>query len=484
MRRLDCKQARRCLDGGAELELSDRQRSALEAHLAICEACSEHARLWEQLDGALQDEPLADLPPMVERRMLTGYEPATRRAQVVWSRVAVAGLAAACLALVVVIVGERVSEQEVEVLTAVEDGEPGPSNAELSIPTVIRGANPGTALWLESAAQVQTRTNDGEEARFVLDTGFVVAEIGPNEPGYRFVVETPASFVEAHGTVFSVEVTPLGEETIRVTEGVVEVRSKAGGAVHSLATGNEVNLPDEAPREATAEDLQRDLRLMAALPAWPDADFEEGVVAAQPAEAEAETETVIEIAQVVPENPPVVEQPQDGEESETNALDAESLTRLAQTQQRAGEFEAACSTYQELVGRWPDSVTARTGRVSLGQLQLDRMGRPVEALQQFDDYLAADPAGVLAEDARAGRVRALDQLARPHDVARAADRFLQYHPYSGMSAEVLRLRGDARRAQGDLLGAADDYQEVLDRWPGSPQATLASQGLAACLEGG
>ena len=66
---------------------------------------------------------------------------------------------------------------------------------------------PGTTLWLSENAYVGIEALDESGGRFHLTHGFVVADIEPVNPDFRFVVATPKQVVEARGTIFSVSVT-------------------------------------------------------------------------------------------------------------------------------------------------------------------------------------------------------------------------------------------------------------------------------------
>jgi len=71
-----CTEARRCLEARAVGDLSQHEHAALDVHLAVCQDCRLQEQLWGTLQETLQDTPLDPLPPMVERRMLSGVAPA------------------------------------------------------------------------------------------------------------------------------------------------------------------------------------------------------------------------------------------------------------------------------------------------------------------------------------------------------------------------------------------------------------------------
>jgi hypothetical protein len=78
-------------------------------------------------------------------------------------------------------------------------------------------------------------------------------------------------------------------------------------------------------------------------------------------------------------------------------------------------------------------------RVLLGQLLLDDLRAPAEALHAFDRYLRDEPGGTLAEEARVGRGLALRQMGHVREEIAAWGDLLARHPGS--------IHGAAARAR-------------------------------------
>jgi len=473
----DCKKARAWLDGVETLSYEHRQ--ALDVHLACCDDCREREQLWMGLQTAAREAPLPALEPMVERRLLTGKAPALRRPVEGSGRpwLAAAALATVCGATAAWLVFQIVVPARHVPLgtTPAMDRELAQTaHEDLTVPRALTCAAPGTALWLEDAAVVVEEHNHRDSAHFHLDRGLVVAEVGANAPGYRFVVQTPTVFVEAHGTIFSVEVLTDGREIVRVTEGLVEVTDiltrEVVGQVHA---GQELVVGDPQPEVVLWTALAQDLSLLnLPAPARDDGLDADADAAAHALVAELGAQQALQ--RPTPAIPAAVAD--SGSSDDNLAL----LTSLAQAHQRAGEYESACRVYQRLMDSHPDSSAARDSLVTLGQIELSALGEPAHALDRFDAYITMAPQGVLAEEARIGRVRALAQQDRTQEVIREATAFLQIHPGSTATAEVMRLRGDAHLQAGEPATAALDYEALLLQWPTSPQADLAENGLTAC----
>ncbi len=107
---------------------------------------------------------------------------------------------------------------------------------------------------------------------------------------------------------------------------------------------------------------------------------------------------------------------------------AKDLAQRARQLRRARDWRGAAKTFAELIRRYPRSGRARTARVSLGLILLDRLGDARGGLAQFSAYLAATRVGALAQEASYGRIRALRHLGRRSAEIQALRAFLRLYP--------------------------------------------------------
>ncbi len=114
---------------------------------------------------------------------------------------------------------------------------------------------------------------------------------------------------------------------------------------------------------------------------------------------------------------------------------AEQLFAEANSARRAGQYSLALRRYAELRHAYPGSREETTARVVVGDLMLAE-GSSREALASFDSYLAANPDGTLAEEARVGRALALMRLGRPDEERAAWTQLLRKHPDSVQGARA------------------------------------------------
>ena len=119
---------------------------------------------------------------------------------------------------------------------------------------------------------------------------------------------------------------------------------------------------------------------------------------------------------------------------------ASALLADARRERQAGHWEAAARDYEALVRAHPRSAEALTALVSLGDLQLDRLGKPGAAARTYGRYLARG-GGPLAQEARYGRVRAYRAIGDARQEVRAIEEFIERHPGS---ARVAALRARLR----------------------------------------
>lgn len=117
---------------------------------------------------------------------------------------------------------------------------------------------------------------------------------------------------------------------------------------------------------------------------------------------------------------------------------AADLLHRAQERRAERDFRGAAAAYKELLSMYPASDEARSALVSLGQLELDRLGEPAAALRHFDVYLDTKGAGPLGMEALYGKARALRALDRAAEERAALERFLERHPGAIQAADVRR----------------------------------------------
>lgn len=119
--------------------------------------------------------------------------------------------------------------------------------------------------------------------------------------------------------------------------------------------------------------------------------------------------------------------------------DAAELFVSAEQHRRDGDPAAAAADYDRLVREHASDARAGLAAFELARIRLEDLGDPRGALEAFDAALASGKGGFFADDAEAGRVRALSRLHEPRRCSAARAAFLEAHPDSPDVAEVRAL---------------------------------------------
>ena len=118
----------------------------------------------------------------------------------------------------------------------------------------------------------------------------------------------------------------------------------------------------------------------------------------------------------------------------------EELLALARQRRLEGDWSGAAAAYEQVIVEHPDSSESTMCLVPLAQIQLERLGRPQQALVSFREYAARAPAGPLLEEAEWGEAGALGALGRTDGERQTLQRFLEHHPgslYASQASERL-----------------------------------------------
>jgi hypothetical protein len=148
-----------------------------------------------------------------------------------------------------------------------------------------------------------------------------------------------------------------------------------------------------------------------------------------------------------PAETPAALQPPALAHTETKPDSAAPAVVLARAEEAraARRFGDAIRLYEELAARFPGSREEVVARVLAGQVLLDERHDAPAALRWFERYLASEPAGSLAEEARLGRAQALQVRGSPDEERAAWRELLAKHPAS-VHAGAARARLEALRS--------------------------------------
>jgi len=119
---------------------------------------------------------------------------------------------------------------------------------------------------------------------------------------------------------------------------------------------------------------------------------------------------------------------------------AAEMIAQARSLRVAGQWNKAARAYTRLRKAHPRSAEAHAALVSLGDLQLDKLGKARAAAKSYGRYLAK--GGALALEARTGRVRAYRAIGDATREAEAIRSLLAAHPSTGQAPALRRRLSD------------------------------------------
>ncbi|RYZ07604.1 MAG: PEGA domain-containing protein [Myxococcales bacterium] len=329
---------------------------------------------------------------------------------------------------------------------------------------------PGVAACLEGGTALSIETLEVDRRRFRLHQGHVVAHLDRQPAGSSFGFETSAGSVVAKGTIFSLK-TDGSAVTLRVHEGVVlsdqgtrETPFEAPRAARFVA-GAEPSEPLEGTElaDTTLVDLtkyfteQAQSLLVVQAAVGSTVALGNLQLGAAPVTAllmpgsyrmevaRAGHASIVEQVQVEPgaetarnyEATPAVSDVANRPDLKPHAQGGSTAAKLleqARELRAGGRYKEAHAMYQRLLREHARSAEARVALVSLGELQLSRLGDASAALRSFDAYLRG--GGSLSQEASYGRIRALRGLGRSSDARAASDAFLKAYPKSVQAAAL------------------------------------------------
>ncbi len=336
------------------------------------------------------------------------------------------------------------------------------------------------SLCVDERSHLTIERGSAEEQVLSLRAGTLIAEL-EGAAGRRFVVQTPGGAVTVKGTIFATAVRD-GRVEVRVGRGAVLVTNDAG-AKRLVRASRAVSVQDGI--EEHALDPARwgvDAARLSVVASWGGPGPCELEVASEPSSAEVRVGGVLlgvsPLSARLPCGAHELTVSHDGFEEERRTLELASggtiqrivlqsqevsardeqvqlvpappdspalgpaaLLKVARQHRSQGRYAVAATTYRTVITKHRTSAEAGAALLALGELELSQLHDPSAALRAFDGYLKR--GGPLAQEARYGRIRALQQLGRRSELEREVERFLRDYP---TSAQAAQLRGRAWRS--------------------------------------
>ncbi len=315
-------------------------------------------------------------------------------------------------------------------------------------------------VWMKKNTFLHIVADSDNLVRVNLRNGMVIVSIADHPVGFRFIVETPSAEVEALGTVFSVEVSSNGVETVRVAESSVKVSSKNSSQVAVVNQGEQLELSLSSAFAANESDILRDLEkvrgdLTASVSSSEKAlvDIEEAerltnTKKNRPLVSEARSERVesfFDRVSIQIDNGQLdsaermLKQPSRFEDERLRLL-----FKLAGAYRDEQNYQKAVIIYQTITKIYPERESSINAMVSIAQIKHGFLKDPAGAVYYYDEYLKRRPHGILAEASFAGKIRALYSLKQWRDVAELSDLYFNFFPKGLSKAEIVQKQNRAK----------------------------------------
>ena len=355
----------------------------------------------------------------------------------------------------------------------------GNGRVVVSLPTGIK-------MLLGSHTHLVAKRYDSEAMEVYLERGRVLASVDPGRVGPVFVVGTAHGKVKVKGTIFHVEAT---EQHVRATvlRGKVEIveserepRQLHIGETSVLGTNESLGIA-----KTDQKVLQDELHVIELLsneksskidiqsvPETAQVTIDGVLLGPTPLSASIRSghrqlELLIDGQSVIKElfgagegmrqsrvfdlsegadSGTVVDREVEGDDGPTRVRrqvrslkrepTARELLLRAQALRSTGEWDAVADSYRELIEKYPSSNEARASLVSLGEILLEKLDNPTQALIRFNTYLHSTTHGSLAQEALYGKTCALRALGRLEAEKEALQLFLERFPSAFDSPRV------------------------------------------------
>jgi TolA-binding protein len=272
-------------------------------------------------------------------------------------------------------------------------------------------------IAVEKSAEIRLIDSSPRRMRIAVDKGRAAINLVPNG-SVNLTVVLPNGEVDVIGTVFVVDADTT-QNQVEVIKGTVSVKYKKAGARHRrVSAGWALSFNDEAqPRERKAVDSDPLLQLLGI------EDRTDAVVAKENQD-EDETDSVSsstrrKSAGAGGTKPPL-----------------EDLFASARECRLAEDWSCAVNRYKKVIALYPSRSEATNAMVSAGQILLEKMASPADALTYFRRYQRRRPSGGLGREALFGECTALKALHKTGEERECLRKYLEKYPgtlYSKMA---------------------------------------------------
>ncbi len=306
--------------------------------------------------------------------------------------------------------------------------ETGEGHSAFSLPT-------GIAVGLSKDTSVRVNWDGRRSYSVEMAAGMALFSVDPKKMRDGFSVQTPEGTVRVKGTLFTVDVTDEGTVAVYLHRGSVVLETPRATPI-TLPQGRMALLDGRTPQIAEmpdSPDVQGQMRRLGCM--------DDGRIFSEFDTSICDVDTAVEPRTTERQTPAAT-----GSKKRTGTPDplwtVRELLAAARDARLEGRHAEAAVALRELIRTWPDSPDARTALVTLGQLELKKLGQPADARRHFTRYL--EKPGHLSQDALLGQADACRALSDGDGERAALQRIIRDFPGSPAELAARRRLQDAR----------------------------------------
>lgn len=330
----------------------------------------------------------------------------------------------------------------------------------------------GIQVFVKPHSTVMVNSINHNQIELALTNGEVVASVRPRKTGPTFSVITSVAKMKVTGTVFSVSHDD-DDTQLRVLRGSVEVHDSRGLRCAVMAN-QAAGLPQWKVRNTTSEELSMLWESTKVLDVVSSNDAVLMDINSQPPGAAVsidgrrvgQTPLIAKVRsghrlltlsldgyqqvneqidavvgashermfvlsegdskESVEGTPSEVKSNLAASVSKHTAKSADELLAQAQEYRIKRQWRQAARAYEQLIRKYPASGESSAALVSLGKLELNKLGKARAALSRFNQYLAR--GGALSQEALYAKTIALKRLGRTDEEKRTLEQFVATYP--------------------------------------------------------
>lgn len=411
-----------------ECELSDADLAFIEAHEKSCPECGMYASMLDTLENMDGDTKTDETILNVIETVFDGRNRRNRRK---WRiGLAAAALIAAAFAFLFVRGEEplRGPEFNLKYGSIARNGELFGQGKQLRLNGTVASPDTKDALLeisdtiymaVEQNAQIRLLSADNNNLTIALDNGRMAVYLVPDGP-MDLSVELPWCTVDVTGTVFVVDASKNTGQ-VDVIKGSVAVQDKEMGRKQYLKAGWRIGASVDKKKRRRVAAVDPLLTLLG---------------------MHKRIEQPVDLTNQSNEDE-ILEAHEKSKKSTKQMAPKPSLETLMQ-EARACRLETdwscAVAKYRKATTLYPNRPAAATAMVSAGQILLENMNQPGEALSFFKRYQKRLPTGGLGREALFGECTSLKALKRQPQERKCLQKYLEKYPgtlYSKMAQSRL-----------------------------------------------